>query len=73
MIEDAVANLGGQVEARAVALQHVDHAQRLEVMVKLHAVGAQRAVESLFAGVSEGSVAEVVPKRDRLHQILVET
>ena len=73
VVEDAVADLLGEVEALAVALQHVDHPQRVDVVLELGAAAlAQRRVERLLAGVAEGRVAEVVAEPDRLGQVLVE-
>ena len=71
--EDAVAHRLGEVEAAAVALEHVDDAQRVLVVAKAPAEAlVQRAVERLLAGVAEGRVAEVVAEADRLGQVLVQ-
>ena len=73
VIEDPVANRLGQVEPVAVALELVDDAQRVPVVLKaVGTVVAQRLVERLLADVAERRVAEVVPEADRLGQILVE-
>ena len=73
VVEDAVADLLGQVEADAVALEHLDHPQRVLVVLEADpAALAQRRVESRLAGVAEGRVAEVVAEPDRLGQVLVE-
>ena len=73
VVEDAVAHLLGQVQALAVALQHVDHPQRVDVVLEaVPAALAQRRVERVLAGVAEGRVAEVVAEPDRLGQVLVE-
>ncbi len=73
MAQDAVAHRLGEVEAAAVALEHVDHPQRLLVVAKAAPEAlVQRAVERLLAGVAEGRVAEVVPEADRLGQVLVQ-
>ena len=73
VVEDAVAHLLGQVEAAAVALQHLDHPQRVLVVLEAAAAAlAQGRVERLLAGVAEGRVAEVVAEPDRLGQVLVE-
>ena len=73
MVEDAVAHLLGQVEAATVALQHLDHPQRVLVVLEAAVTAlAQRRVERLLAGVAEGRVAEVVAEPDRLGQVLVE-
>ena len=73
VVEDAVADLLGQVEPAAVALQHLDHPQRVLVVLEAAAAAlAQGRVERLLAGVAEGRVAEVVAEPDRLGQVLVE-
>ena len=73
VVEDAVAHLLGEVEPLAVALQHVDHPQRVHVVLEAAAAAlAQGRVERLLAGVAEGRVAEVVAEPDRLGQVLVE-
>ena len=57
----------------AVALQHVDDAQRVLVVAEAAAEAlVQRAVERLLAGVAEGRMAEVVAEPDRLGQVLVQ-
>ena len=71
VVEDAVAHLPRQVEAAAVVLQHVDDAQALLVVVESAGRGS-RSSSALFAGVTERRVAEVVPERDRLGELLVE-
>ena len=73
VVEDAVAHLVRQVEAAAVALEHVDDAQRVLVVAEaaLEAL-AQRAVQRRLAGMTEGRVAEIVAQADGLGQVLVE-
>ena len=57
----------------AVALEHLDHPQRVHVVLEAAAAAlAQGRVERLLAGVAEGRVAEVVAEPDRLGQVLVE-
>ena len=73
VVEDAVARLHGEVEAAAVALEHLDDAQRLLVVAEAAPeVLGERLVERLLAGVPERRVAEVVAERDRLGQVLVQ-
>ncbi len=73
VVEDAVAHLLGQVQALSVALEHLDHPQRVLVVAEAAAAAlAQRRVERLLADVAEGRVAEVVAEPDRLGQVLVE-
>ena len=73
VVEDAVAHLVREVEAAAVALEHVDDAQRVLVVAEaaLEAL-AQRAVEPGLAGVPEGRVPEIVAEADGLGEVLVE-
>ena len=67
MVCDAVAHLLGEVEARAVALQVLDHAQRVLVVAEAPAEAlAQAGVEHLLADVPERRVPEVVAEADRL-------
>ena len=57
----------------AVALEHVDDAQRVLVVAEAAAEARlQRLVERLLARVAERRVAEVVPEADRLGQVLVQ-
>ena len=73
VVEDAVAHLLGQVEAVALALEHVDDPQRVLVVRKPPSQPSlQRRVERLLAGVAEGRMAEVVAEPDRLGQVLVQ-
>jgi hypothetical protein len=71
--QDPVAHLLGEVEARAVALDPLDHAQRVVVVAEADPVAlAQARVDHALPHVPEGRVAEVVPERDRLGQVLVQ-
>ena len=73
VVEDAVAHLVREVEAAAVALEHVDDAQRVLVVAEAAVEAlAQRAVERRLARVAEGRVPEVVAEADRLGEVLVE-
>jgi len=73
MSEDSVANVLAQVEPGAVALEHVDDAQRLLPVMEVAVEAlAQAAIEHVLADVPERRVAEVVPEPDRLDQVLVE-
>src|SRR6201992_4283937 len=73
VVEDAVADRRGEGEAGAVALAHLEHPQRVLVVLEA-AAGAllQAAVEGVLAGVAEGRVAEVVAEPDRLGEVLVQ-
>ena len=74
VLEDAVAHLPRQVEAAAVSLEPFDDAQRVLVVAKATELAlAQQLVERLLAGVAERRVTDVVPDRDRLGEILVQT
>ena len=73
VLEDAVAHLPREVEAAAVALEPLDDAQRVLVVAEAaEAALAQQLVERLLAGVAERRVADVVPDRDRLGEVLVQ-
>ena len=73
VVEDPVARLQREVQAAPVALQAVDDAQRVLVVVEAPAgAGLQRGAQGLLAGVPERRVAEVVAERDGLRQVLVE-
>ena len=73
VMQDAVAHRLRQVQALAVALEHVDDAQRVLVVAEAAADAlVQRAVERLLAGVPERRMAEVVAQPDRLGQVLVQ-
>ncbi len=69
MLEDALARLGGEVEAGAVVLEQIDDPQRLLVVAE--AVGEERR-ELLLAGVAERRVAEVVAEADGLREVFVQ-
>src|SRR4030095_6962850 len=69
MARNAVANLPRQVQPMAIVLEHVDDAQALLVMIE--SAGYERAQDPL-AGVAERRVAQVVTKRDRFGQLLVQ-
>ena len=71
--DDPVAHLFREVQADAVPLQAVDHAQRMLVVTEfLTEAPFQAAVEHLLADVPERRMAEVVAQPDRLHQVLVQ-
>ncbi len=71
--QDAVAHLLGQVQPGPVALQPLDHPQRVLVVAKAPTEAlAQAAIQDLLADVPERRVPQVVPHADRLRQVLVE-
>ena len=73
VVEDPVAGLDREVQAAPVALEELDDAQRLLVVAEAAAEALRKhLVERLLARVAERGVAEVVPERDRLGQILVQ-
>ena len=74
MLDQALQRLPGEiepVELRVAALERGDDAQRLRVVVEAAEAG-QRGVERALAGVAERRMAEIVRKRHRLRQVLVE-
>ena len=73
VVEDAVANLGRQVQPAPVAFEHVDDAKRVLVVAEaaIEAL-AQELVERLLARVAERRVTEVVTEPDRLDEVLVQ-
>ena len=74
MVEDPVPDLGGQVEPAAVALEDVDHPQRVLVVPEAPVEALlQHLVERLLACVPERRVAEIVAEPDCLDEILVQT
>ena len=75
VLDDAFADAEGEVEAakgRVALLEPGDDAQGVEIVVEVEAVGLERAVERLFAGVAEGRMADVVDQRQGLGQFRVE-
>ena len=81
VVQDAVAHLGRQVQARAAVLDAFHHAHRLLVVAierrglgrRGDPCGAQGTrPKRRFAGVAEGGVPQVMAKRDGLSQILVQ-
>ena len=71
--DDPVADGCRQVQPAPVALERVDHPQRVLVVAKASPEPlSQAAVERRLADVSERRMAEIVAETDRLGQILVE-
>ncbi len=74
MPRDPFAHLLGEVQPAPLALEVLDHPQRVLVVAKARAEAlAQAVVEHLLADVPEGRVPEVVAQPDRLREILVES
>src|SRR5262252_103809 len=69
VLGDAVPHFPRQVEAGAVVLQRVDDPQTLLVVIE--AAGHER-VDHSFTGMAERRVTEVVTKRNRFGQLLVQ-
>ena len=72
MFDDAFAHGEGQVEPPkgCVALfKPGDNPQGVQVVVEAQAMRPERVVESLFAGVAEGRVADVVGQRQSFGEI----
>ena len=70
MIDDAVAHFKSQVEAPAVLFEHVDDAQRLDIVRK--SVRSQ-TVQNPLARVPERRVPQIVPQSDRFRQVFIES
>ena len=74
MLDQALDRFPGQVQAvesRIAALEARDDAQRLRIVVEA-AVALHQRIELALAGMAERGVAEVMGKRQRFRQILVE-
>jgi hypothetical protein len=72
VVEDAIADLLGEVEPTPVPLEDVDDAKGLLVVAEAASEQlAQHVVERLLAGMPERRMTEVVPERDCLGEILV--
>ena len=73
VVEDPVADLLGQVQSLALALELVDDPSEWRLCLNPSRPAlAHRPVERLLADVAERRVAEVVPEPDRLGQVLVQ-
>ena len=70
VVQDAVADLPGEVQAGAVVLQELDDAQA--TARSGGTAGPRNGRERLLAQVPERRVAQVVPERDRLGEVLVQ-
>ena len=66
---NAIAYFPGQVQPVAIVLEHVDNAQALFVVVE---TARHERTEDPFAGMAKRRVPQVVPKRNRLGQLLVQ-
>ena len=69
VLGDAVAHLPGEVQAPPVALEHVDDAQALLVVIE---PAGDELVQDALAGVPERRVTEIVTERNRLGQLFVQ-
>ena len=75
VLHDAFAHAQGQIQAakgRVPLLEPGDDAQGMKVVVKAEREAAQAAVESLFAGVAKGRMADVVHQREGLGQFRIQ-
>ena len=59
-------------KAGVALLEPGDDAQGVQVVVEAQAMDLQARVESLFAGVAEGRMADVVDQRQGLGQLRIE-
>src|SRR4051794_30089575 len=59
------------IKGRVTALERSHHPQGLRVVIET-AKGGEAAIERALAGMTEGRVSEVMSKRQRLRQILIE-
>src|SRR5499427_1077337 len=74
VLDQAFERFPGQVqsvESGIALLERGHHAQRLRIVIEA-AAGGEAAIERALAGMAERGMAEVVGKRQRLGQILVE-
>jgi hypothetical protein len=73
VVEDAVADLFGEVEPASVPLEDVDDAKGLLVVAEAASEQlAQHVIECLLAGVSERRMTEIVPEGNCLGEVLVQ-
>src|SRR5690625_888620 len=75
MLGNALQCLPGKVQpvkSRIMALERGDDAKRLRIMIET-AIPRHACRERFLAGMAERRVAEIMGKRDRLGQILVQT
>src|SRR6516164_6939339 len=74
VLDQAFERLPGEVqsvESGIALLERGHHAQRLRIVIEASA-GGEAAIERALAGMAERGMAEVVGKRQRFRQILVE-
>ncbi len=69
MVDDAVPDLPGQVQALSVLFQKLHHPEALVVMGE---GGVEAVLHDGLAAVAEGGMAQVVSQRRRLAEVLVE-
>ena len=70
MIKDPISHFFSEVHARAVLFQQINRAKALLMVLKSFGTDT---VKRPLAGVSKWCVSQVMPKRDGLHQVLIET
>src|SRR5688572_21953323 len=74
MLEQADAGLVGQIQApeiRITFLEIVDDAEALKVVIEAAVIGHQFP-KLVFTGMTERSVPQIMRKRDRLDQVLIQ-
>jgi hypothetical protein len=75
VLDDAFADAEGEIESakgRIALFKPGDDAQGMEVVVEAQQVDLEGAVESFFAGMAEGRMADVVDQGKGLGQFYVE-
>jgi hypothetical protein len=74
MLAKSLEDFIGKVETRMLwiaLLQHLDHTKALLIMIKATMI-FHEAIKSLFSGVAEGGVAQIVREGYCLREILVQ-
>jgi hypothetical protein len=70
VLDDALPNLHGQIQAPSVVFEQIRDSQTLLVVVE---PAGHDLIEYTFPSMTEGRVSEVVPQGDGLDQIFVES
>jgi len=76
VLDDAFADFKGEIEAgesEIALLELLHNVERVEVVVKACAVGAEEIVKHVFAGVAERRMADVMDEREGFGEIGVES
>ena len=75
MFDDPLADFERQVEAgktRVALFEALDDAQGVQVVIETFAETRHLAIQFLFAGMSEGRMADIVRQRQRFGEIFVQ-